>query len=53
MCEFYKEPFNVLFKKNNIIITIGHLLSIITVIIGIAFIIYLYYNKEKINKNEI
>jgi len=53
MCEFYKEPFNILFKKNNIIITIGHLLSIITVIIGIAFIIYLYYNKEKINKNEI
>ena len=53
ICEFYKEPFNILFKKNNIVITIGHLLSIITVIIGMTFIIYLSYKKKKINKNEI
>ena len=50
ICEFFKNPFNIIFKKK-IILTIGHLLSIITIIIGILIISYsLYINK---NKNEV
>ena len=37
--EFFKEPFNVIFD-GAVTLTMGHLLSLLTVLLGIAFLIY-------------
>ncbi|MEL6412629.1 MAG: prolipoprotein diacylglyceryl transferase family protein, partial [Bacteroidota bacterium] len=37
--EFFKEPFNVIFD-GAVTLTMGHLLSLLTVLLGIVFLIY-------------
>jgi phosphatidylglycerol:prolipoprotein diacylglycerol transferase len=48
-CEFYKDPFNIIIP-GNYPITMGHILSLLTVLLGLGIFVYAYKQPNSLAK---
>jgi prolipoprotein diacylglyceryl transferase len=45
--EFFKDPFSILFEGEGVVLTMGHLLSLLTVLGGVLLLVYIYVLPSK------